>query len=151
MLEVSFSPEREALIKKGELSFIEMGWNCLKNGDLEGTQEAIMSVLESYNTGTSKATDLWAIKYYVSISTPSSETELEKLAKVYLKKANERIGVRKQEKASYFSKYELGILDEIFDNWKKITNHTGDNASKLFIGWLKSNYNSLEERLNEKD
>ena len=110
-----------------------------------------MSVLESYNTGTSKTTDLWAIKYYVALSTPENLTELEKLAKAYLKKANERIGVRKKEKTSYFSKYELGILDEIFDNWKKITNHTGNNASKLFIGWLKSNYNSLEERLNGKD
>lgn len=151
MLEVSFNPEREAMLKQGELNFINMGWESLKNGDLESTQEAIMSVLESYNTGTSKTTDLWAIKYYVTLSTPENLTELEKLAKAYLKKANERIGVRKKEKTSYFSKYELGILDEIFDNWKKITNHTGNNASKLFIGWLKSNYNSLEERLNGKD
>lgn len=151
MLEVSFNPEREAMLKQGELNFINMGWESLKNGDLESTQEAIMSVLESYNTGTSKTTDLWAIKYYVALSTPENLTELEKLAKAYLDKANERIGVRKQEKVSYFSKYELGIIDELFDNWKKLTNHDGQNASKVFIGWLKSNYNSLEERLNGKD
>ena len=151
MLEVSFNPEREEMLKQGELNFINMGWESLKNGDLESTQEAIMSVLESYNTGTSKTTDLWAIKYYVALSTPENLTELEKLAKAYLDKANERIGVRKQEKVSYFSKYELGIIDELFDNWKKLTNHDGQNASKVFIGWLKSNYNSLEERLNGKD
>lgn len=151
MLEVNFNPEREEMLKQGELNFINMGWESLKNGDLESTQEAIMSVLESYNTGTSKTTDLWAIKYYVALSTPENLTELEKLAKAYLEKANERIGVRKHEKVSYFSKYELGILDELFDNWKKLTNHDGQNASKMFIGWLKSNYNSLEERLNGKD
>lgn len=150
MLEVSFNPEREAMLKQGELNFINMGWESLKKGDLESTQEAIMSVLESYNTGTSKTTDLWAIKYYVALSTPENLTELEKLAKAYLDKANERIGVRKQEKVSYFSKYELGIIDELFDNWKKLTNHDGQNASKVFIGWLKSNLNNLEERMSER-
>ena len=83
MLEVSFNPEREEMLKQGELNFINMGWESLKNGDLESTQEAIMSVLESYNTGTSKTTDLWAIKYYVALSTPEDLTELEKLAKAY--------------------------------------------------------------------
>lgn len=141
--------EREEMLKNGELSLIDAGWEALGNGDLELAHKAIMSVLESYNTGMRKTTDLWAIKYYIQIASPSAPTELETLVKAYLKKLGERVQAP-QDKTSYFSKYELGLLDELFDKWKKLTNHKGQGASKLFIGWLQSNYNNLEERLEEK-
>ena len=146
---VSVDDDREALIKQGELIKIKQGWNALKKGKFNTTQNVIMDLLDSYNTSPIKTTDLWAIKYYCQIATPSSPTELELLAKEYLRKRNETYQIRNKEVVSHFSQYQLGILDESFEDWKRITGHNGENAQKVFLGWLKSSLRNLEERVIE--
>lgn len=147
---VTVDEEREALIKQGELTKIEYGWKALKKKKFDVTQKVIMELLDSYNTSPIKATDLWAIKYYCQIASPNSPTELEELAKEYLRQRNETYQIRNKEIVSHFSKYQLGILDESFEDWKRITGHNGDNAQKMFLGWLKGSLASLEERMVEE-
>jgi len=147
---VTVDEEREALIKQGELTKIKYGWKALKKKKFDVTQKVIMELLDSYNTSPIKATDLWAIKYYCQIASPNSPTELEELAKEYLRQRNETYQIRNKEIVSHFNKYQLGILDESFEDWKRITGHNGDSAQKMFLGWLKGNLASLEERMAEE-
>ena len=140
--------EEEEIDKTKEIedALISLIKQALKNNRLDIAHEHIMDILRSEYD--SKCTDLWSMKYYLYLATPKMYTELEKLTQEYLDKINERYYFNSEPKqqVSYFSDRQLGIIDEAFDDWKKYTNHEGVNAKRLFVDWVKSNVNRLEER-----
>lgn len=134
--------------KEIEQNLVDLARAALAKNNLDEAHEFIMYILDGeYNTNKRKCTELWALKYYAQITTPQSQSEVEKLVIEYLRQSKEKWRIVNDEKpVSAFSPYQLGIIDEIFDEWKEATGHKGRNTTKLFIGWLKGLINQLTER-----
>lgn len=133
--------ERDS-VKEMEDNLIKLTRQALESGNLKLAHQHIMDILTSEYS--QNCVDRWGMNYYLLLATPEQMTVVEKLTQEYLDKVKMKFWEHIPEsRVSYFTTKQLNLIDEIFENWARLTGHNGENSKDLFLDFMKDKINNL--------